>query len=223
LTAMALRTSSIRLGTLVTPVPRRHIAKLAREVSTLDRLANGRMILGAGAGYALLPDYSAFGDVTDARVRAARLDEGLEVLAALWSGDPVEHRGSHFTVSTEGFAPPVQRPRVPVWTAATHSTVTPIARAARWDGMICAARYGLEVEAADVQEMVAAVTGHRAEAGHCGPFDVIRFGQTADASDVTTVSACEQAGATWWMEYTFPTLTTLAQTRERLHKGPPRL
>lgn len=222
LTAMALRTSSIRLGTLVTPVPRRHIAKLAREVSTLDRLAGGRLIFGAGAGYALLPDYSAFGDVTDPKERAAKLDEGLDVLSALWSGEPVEHQGAHFTVSTEGFAAPVQQPRVPVWTAATHSAVRPIARAARWDGMICAAQYGLDVEAADVRDMVSAVQGHRADAGRSGPFDVIRFGQTSDAADIATVSACEEAGATWWMEYTFPTITTLAQTRARLHLGPPR-
>lgn len=222
LTAMALRTTSIRLGTLVTPVPRRHIAKLAREVSTLDRLSKGRMILGAGAGYALLPDYAAFGDTADARARAAKLDEGLDVLAALWSGDSVEHRGIHFTVSTAGFAPPVQRPRVPIWTAATLGSVKPLARAARWDGMIAAAQYGLEVEAGDLAKMVTAVEARRADAGTSGPFDIIRFGQTTEAADVATVAACEEAGATWWMEYTFPTITTLEQTRARLRLGPAR-
>ena len=91
--AMAVRTERIRLGPLVTPVPRRHIAKLAREVITLDHLWNGRVFLGVGAGYASLPDYAAFGDGADARVRAAELDEGLEVLAELMSGNPVQHHG----------------------------------------------------------------------------------------------------------------------------------
>ncbi|MGV0745882.1 LLM class flavin-dependent oxidoreductase [Mycolicibacterium sp. XJ870] len=220
LAAMAMRTQRLRLGPLVTPVPRRHIAKLAREVSTLDQLSGGRVIFGAGAGYALLPDYAAFGDATDATQRAAKLDEGLDVLADLWSGAAVGHQGQFFNVTTDGFAPPVQRPRVPVWTAATHGASKPIARAAKWDGMICAAQYGLEVEPADLRDMVATVTKIR---GETTDFDVIRFGQTAGGDDIATVAACADAGATWWMEYTFPTITTLEATRERLHAGPPRL
>lgn len=220
LAAMALATDRIRIGTLVTPIPRRHIAKLAREVSTLDQLSHGRVILGAGAGYAALPDYSAFGDDGDAKQRAAKLDEGLDVLAALWSGKPVDHSGPNFTVKTEGFAPPVQRPRVPVWTAATLAATKPLARAARWDGMICADRYGLEVEPADLHNMVRAVKTLRRE--HDSTFDIIRFGQTAHAADHATVTACAEAGATWWMEYTFPTIDSLEATRERLHAGPAR-
>jgi alkanesulfonate monooxygenase SsuD/methylene tetrahydromethanopterin reductase-like flavin-dependent oxidoreductase (luciferase family) len=219
LTAMALCTERIRLGTLVTPIPRRHIAKLAREVGTLDRLSHGRVVLGAGSGYTALPDYSAFGDSADAAQRAAKLDEGLEVLAALWSGDPVDHRGRHFTVTTDGFAPPTQRPRVPVWIAATLATSKPLARAARWDGMVCADKYGLEVAPESLGTMLDAVKARRV---HDEPFDVIRFGQTLHANDVTTVKACAEAGATWWIEYTFPTITTLEQIRERLHQGPPR-
>lgn len=72
LTAMAMRTERIVLGPLVTPVPRRHITKLAREVITLDHLSGGRVVLGVGAGYPHLPDYTAFGDDGDASVRGAR-------------------------------------------------------------------------------------------------------------------------------------------------------
>jgi alkanesulfonate monooxygenase SsuD/methylene tetrahydromethanopterin reductase-like flavin-dependent oxidoreductase (luciferase family) len=220
LTAMALRTERIRLGTLVTPVPRRHIAKLAREVSTLDQLSGGRLIFGAGAGYSALPDYSAFGDSADPVERAAQLDEGLTVLNALWSGGPVKHTGEHFTVSTDGFTPPLQRPRPPVWTAATLAARKPLARAARWDGLICADKYGLEVEPDALHIMVERVAAQRTDDR---PFDVIRFGHTLDADDTATVTACAQAGATWWMEYTFPIVTTLEHTRQRLHRGPPRV
>src|SRR5262245_2261037 len=109
LTAMALRTQRIRLGPLVTPVPRRHIAKLAREVITLDHLSGGRVVLGVGAGFPGLPDYGAFGDSGDPKIRAARLDEGLEVLTALWSGEPVKHHGVYYRVECGAFSRPCRR------------------------------------------------------------------------------------------------------------------
>ena len=136
LVAMAVRTERIRLGPLVTPVPRRHIAKLAREVITLDHLWNGRVILGVGAGYASLPDYAAFGDGADARVRAAELDEGLEVLAELMSGNPVQHHGEHYQVECSAFQPSLQRPHVPLWVAASWPSKKPLERAAQWDGVV---------------------------------------------------------------------------------------
>lgn len=220
LTVMALATERIRLGTLVTPVPRRHIAKLAREISTLDQLSGGRVVFGAGAGYAGLPDYAAFGDSADPAERAAQLDEGLELLSALLSGAPVDHRGTFFHVSTTGFAPSLQRPRVPVWIAATRGAKKPLERAARWDGMICADTYGLEIDSDGLRTMVNAVAARRPPGA---PFDVIRFGHTDDAGDVATVEACARAGATWWMESSFPALTTIDDVRQRLREGPPRV
>jgi alkanesulfonate monooxygenase SsuD/methylene tetrahydromethanopterin reductase-like flavin-dependent oxidoreductase (luciferase family) len=220
LAAMAVSTRHIRLGPLVTPVPRRHIVKLAREISTLDHLSQGRLIFGAGAGYSALPDFTAFGDSPDPVLRAGRLDEGLDVLAALSSGDPVDHKGAHFSVSTEGLSGPLQRPRVPVWIAATRAAQKPLRRAARWDGLICSDRYGLEVEPDDVRAMVATVEQDRSQGG---AFDVVRFGRTAGPDDRATAYGCAEAGATWWMEYTFPAITSLDETRARLHLGPPRI
>jgi luciferase-like monooxygenase len=94
LTAAALATRRIRLGTAVTPVARRRPSKLAREVTTLDRLTGGRMILGAGLGDPVAGEYGSFGDTTDTRVLAERLDEGLHALDLLWSGEPVTYRGN---------------------------------------------------------------------------------------------------------------------------------
>lgn len=218
LAAMAIATSTVRLGTLVTPVPRRHVAKLAREVSTLDQLSAGRVTFSAGAGYAALPDYSAFGDSGTGVERAARLDEGLTVLDQLWRGNALEHNGSHYRISTDGFSPTVQRPRVPIWTAATKSATKPLARAARWDGMICADQYGLEVEPGDLKAMIAKVATLR-DPGE--PFDVVRFGRTAGPQDSAVVRACREAGATWWMEYTFPQITDIDEVRKRVRQGPP--
>jgi Luciferase-like monooxygenase len=72
-------------------VARRRPAKLAREVATLDRLTGGRTILGVGLGAPVDDEYASFGDTTDTRVLAERLDEGLHALGLLWSGEPVTY------------------------------------------------------------------------------------------------------------------------------------
>jgi alkanesulfonate monooxygenase SsuD/methylene tetrahydromethanopterin reductase-like flavin-dependent oxidoreductase (luciferase family) len=77
LTAAALATSRLRLGTLVTPVARRRPQQLARQVATLDALSGGRVIFGAGLGGPIEDEYGSFGEPTDPIVLASRLDEGL--------------------------------------------------------------------------------------------------------------------------------------------------
>lgn len=86
LAAVAATTRRIRLGTMVTPLARRRIIKLARETVTLDRLSSGRLTLGLGLGGDAGREFSAFGDPTEARPHAEVLDEGVKVLTALWSG-----------------------------------------------------------------------------------------------------------------------------------------
>src|SRR5579875_891057 len=70
LTAAALATSRIKLGTLVTPVARRRPHQLARQVATLDALSGGRVIFGAGLGGPIEDEFGSFGDSTDARLLA---------------------------------------------------------------------------------------------------------------------------------------------------------
>jgi alkanesulfonate monooxygenase SsuD/methylene tetrahydromethanopterin reductase-like flavin-dependent oxidoreductase (luciferase family) len=138
--ALATATSRVRLGTAVTPVPRRRPAKLAREVATLDHLSGGRAVLGVGLGNPP-QEYTAFGESAKPADLASRLDEGLEVLAGLWSGEPFSHDGTHETVDGAQFLPvPVQGPRPPVWVACLSPPgAGPVARAARWDGAVLAA------------------------------------------------------------------------------------
>src|SRR5438067_2363908 len=93
LAAMAMRTERIRLGTTVTPLSRRRPWKLARETVTLDHLSNGRLILGVGLGDVNDPGFTRMGEVTDAKQRARILDEALDVLVGLWSGQPFNHHG----------------------------------------------------------------------------------------------------------------------------------
>ncbi|MCI0397930.1 MAG: LLM class flavin-dependent oxidoreductase, partial [Chloroflexi bacterium] len=140
LAAMAMRTKRIRLGTMVTPLARRRPWKVAREVVTLDHLSNGRVILGVGLGdtgesVGSDSSFTHFGEVMDARQRAAMLDEALEVMAGLWRGEPFRYDGRYYQVKEMTFLPrPVQRPRIPIWVGGGWPLKGPARRAARWDG-----------------------------------------------------------------------------------------
>lgn len=87
LSAIAVATSTLTLGTCVTPLVRRRVWKVAAEAMTVDRLSRGRLVLGVGLGDGGSKDFGAVGELTDAQQRAIALDESLDVLAALWSGD----------------------------------------------------------------------------------------------------------------------------------------
>jgi alkanesulfonate monooxygenase SsuD/methylene tetrahydromethanopterin reductase-like flavin-dependent oxidoreductase (luciferase family) len=88
--AVATRTTTLRIGTLVTPIPRRRPWKLAKEVITLDHVSHGRAVLGVGLGAPADLEYGAFGEATSAKVRAARLDEALPLLDAFLRGGYVD-------------------------------------------------------------------------------------------------------------------------------------
>ena len=121
LAAIATATERIRFGPMVTPLARRRPVKVARETATLDRLSGGRLTLGVGLGSdRFASEFSITGEELDDRRRARMLDESLEILAAAWSGEPVHHRGEHYTVAGMRFLPrPVQTPGVPVGSPGT--------------------------------------------------------------------------------------------------------
>jgi len=231
LTAAALATDRIRLGTAITPVARRRPAKLAREVTTLDRLTGGRMILGAGLGAPISDEYGTFGDTTDPRVLAERLDEGLHALDLLWSGEPVTYRGNQITIDDVAFLPtPVQRPRVPVWIGGLWPNKAPMRRAARWDGAIPAMD---EMETAHppdvsvVKELVRFLHGCRAENGLANePFDIVIGGVSPTGrAGRDLVGPLADLGITWWDER-MPWGDDLERADpilRRIEQGPPRV
>jgi alkanesulfonate monooxygenase SsuD/methylene tetrahydromethanopterin reductase-like flavin-dependent oxidoreductase (luciferase family) len=135
LTAAALATTRIKLGPMVTPLPRRRSQQVARQVATLDNLSGGRVVFGAGLGGPIEDEHGSFGEPTDPRLLAAMLDEGLGLLDRYWSGRPVTHDGAHYRVDDVTLLPtPVQRPRVPVWIGGDWPRRRPMRRAAHWDG-----------------------------------------------------------------------------------------
>src|SRR5215831_21222587 len=96
--AVAARTARIRIGILVNVLARRRAGKVARESVTLDRLSRGRLVFGAGLG-SRAEEFTAFGEPGQAKQRAARLDESLDLVDALWTGEPVTFRGEHLTAT----------------------------------------------------------------------------------------------------------------------------
>jgi alkanesulfonate monooxygenase SsuD/methylene tetrahydromethanopterin reductase-like flavin-dependent oxidoreductase (luciferase family) len=159
LVAIATATEQLRLGPMITPLARRRPAKVARETATLDRLSGGRLTLGVGLGSDRFgSELSKTGEQLDDRLRGQMLDEALEILTAAWSGEPVHHRGQHYTVEGIQFlSRPVQQPGVPVWVAGFPGNVKPLRRAARHDGFFPA-----NLEHPDqLAEIVAAITDLR--------------------------------------------------------------
>jgi alkanesulfonate monooxygenase SsuD/methylene tetrahydromethanopterin reductase-like flavin-dependent oxidoreductase (luciferase family) len=205
LTAAALATTRIQLGPLVTPVPRRRPQQLARQVSTLDNLSDGRVIFGAGLGGPIEDEYGSFGEPTDPKLLAERLDEGLDLLERYWSGEPVTHHGRHYDVDDVTLLPtPVQRPRVPVWIGGFWPSRPPMRRAARWDGAVPlfeSAKHGHPPPVDEVRDLVAYVRSHR-DSDPERPFEVVLGGPSptgaADARDL--LGPLIEAGATWWDE-----------------------
>ena len=195
--ALAARTERVRLGTLVTPVARRRPWKLARETVTLDHLSGGRVVFGVGLGYPPDADFELVGEDPDDRVRAAKLDEGLEVLTRLWSGESFDFEGEHLHVRETEFHPtPLQRPRIPIWVAGMWPNRAPFRRAARFDGVVPIGldEHGLpaSLSSGELAEVVAYVREHRTTEE---PFEVVHGG----APDPSAIAASEAAGATWYL------------------------
>lgn len=115
LMAAADATTELRVGTLVFANDYRHPAFLAKEAATIDRLSGGRLEFGLGAGW-MTTDYESTGIPLDpASVRIERLEEALQVITALWSGEPVEHHGRFYDVTGLTGSPlPAQRPHPPI-------------------------------------------------------------------------------------------------------------
>jgi alkanesulfonate monooxygenase SsuD/methylene tetrahydromethanopterin reductase-like flavin-dependent oxidoreductase (luciferase family) len=222
--AIAMSTERIRFGPMVTPLPRRRPWKVAREAVSLDYLSNGRLILPVGSGYAgiIEEEFAQFGEETDARVRAAMFDEGLQVLAGLWSGEPFVFDGTYYHLRETVFLPtPVQRPRIPIWVAATWPHKATFRRAARWDG-VRVVKYGGALTPDDVREMVAYIAEHRD--GNAS-FDVVVGGalpqdDPTKASEI--VGTFADAGATWWIGSVGMRSGGIERSRRLIEQGPPR-
>src|SRR3989441_4243139 len=210
LASIATSTERVRLGTAVTPVARRRPQVLAHQVATLDNLSGGRAIFGAGLGGST-SEFGKFGEPTDAKVRAAMLDEGLELLRRLWSGEEVTHRGEHYTVEGVTLAPTPLQERLPIWIGGNRPAS--LRRAARWDGWLAdgADPTGMTLSPDDIARSIATI-------GRSDQYDVTVLGE----SDRMDPTAYANAGATWWLENLHDRRGAFDEVLALVQKGPPR-
>jgi alkanesulfonate monooxygenase SsuD/methylene tetrahydromethanopterin reductase-like flavin-dependent oxidoreductase (luciferase family) len=227
LTAAALATSRLRLGTLVTPVARRRPEQLARQVATLDALSGGRVIFGAGLGGPIEDEFASFGDTTDPVVLASRLDEGLKLLSRYWSGETVDHDGPNYRVRQTALLPAtVQRPRPPVWIAGYWPNRRPMRRAAEWDGAVPlfkTAGHGQAPSPNEVRDLAGYIAQQRGDRAS-ETFDIIVGGVSEPSAAAELLTPLQQAGATWWDErqvQTNPDLYGAEAVLRRIEAGPP--
>jgi alkanesulfonate monooxygenase SsuD/methylene tetrahydromethanopterin reductase-like flavin-dependent oxidoreductase (luciferase family) len=230
LAAMAMTTSRVTLGAIVFAPARRRPWKLAREAMTLDRLSGGRLVLPVGLGTLDDQGFGNVGEPTDARARAERLDETLEILEGLWTGEPFGFAGRHYRFRAMTFRPtPIQRPRIPIWVVGAWPHERSMRRTLRWDGIV------VQVNAWDgdpstghepLRDVTTWIRRERAAdpAVADRAFDVVVDGRTpADdpAAAAAITGAHAAAGATWWTEVDW-SAASLADLERRIDAGPPR-
>jgi alkanesulfonate monooxygenase SsuD/methylene tetrahydromethanopterin reductase-like flavin-dependent oxidoreductase (luciferase family) len=225
--AFAGVTQRVILGAIIHPLPRRKPWEVARQAVTVDRLSNGRLVLAVGLGALDDAGVTGFGEPQERRVRAERLDESLEILAGLWSGEPYEFHGRHYDFPGPlAFRPtPVQRPRIPIWVVGAWPSKRSMSRVVRYDGLL---PYWLPktegLSRPETPDQLAEMRDWIAARRDLEGFDIIMEGATSADDAAAAAAAVEPwaaAGATWWIESDWSTWDP-AVMRRRIEAGPPR-
>ena len=183
----------MRIGPAITPLPRRRPHRFAREAVSLDHLSSGRLVLGVGLGVNTDGEMSRFGEDADNRILAEKLDEALDLVLALWSGNEVSHAGTYYKAEGVAFLPrPLQQPRPPLLGAASGTgRPRPLKRAARLDGLFPAD--GTPERLGPMLDLVAR------ERGTLDGFDAVL--PAFPGSDMDKFAS---AGATWALWHFYP-------------------
>jgi len=210
LAAAATVTKKIRLGTMVIPVPLRRPWKIASESVALDRLSDGRLILGLGTG-AVWMGWQGFPDeITDTRARAEMLSETVDILTKLYQRKPFDYKGQHYslklTLVDEVHYPPkpVQQPRIPIWVPGIWPRRKSMRRVLACDGLLPLKmnenREFEQVTPGDLGEIKAFIEANRTLTT---PFDYVVEGKLS-ALDIgqrrEMTAEWSEAGATWFIE-----------------------
>jgi probable F420-dependent oxidoreductase len=156
LTWAAAYTSRVGLGTSVLVLPMRHPLPLAKELATLQNLSAGRLILGAGVGW-MEAEFAALGVPFNERGR--RMDEGIALMRAVWSDDPVTFptRWIAAEVDSMRMMPKPVKP-IPIWIGGTSEPA--LKRAARCDGW-----HGSRANPQQAKPLVARLRAERPDPG----------------------------------------------------------
>jgi hypothetical protein len=231
LSAAAMVTSRIKLGTMIIPVPLRRPWKIASESLALDHLSGGRLILGLGAG-AVWMGWQAFPDeATDTKARTEMLDECIDILTLLYQRKQFDYDGKHFhlrlsQMDLQHYPPqPIQQPRIPLWVPGIWPRMKSMRRILKCDGLLPQKMdekgQFVEYTPDDLRQMKAYIDTNRTLTT---PFDYVVEGQTAGldpAGARAKLLPWIEAGATWWIEGLWQESTE--KIKERIQQGPPRL
>lgn len=214
LSAIAIETERVTIGPLVTPLPRRRPHKVSREALTIDHLSKGRLVLGVGLGWPPKNEYGAFGEPVDLKTRAKMLDEALEIITGLWSGQSVNIQGEYYQAEDVAFHPtPYNKSGIPIWTGGTWPRKGPFRRAAKYNGIV---PQGTQ-DGQKFMDMMNYVNRFRNPEHH---FDwVCSSGYISSNKRNELVSEFNDVGATWYIE-SWGTQSFEKQIR-RVKRGPP--
>ena len=221
LASIAMRTSKIRIGPMVTPIPRRRPWKLARETISLDYLSNGRLTLAVGLGGPPEREFEKFGEISDTKIRAEMLDEGLEILKGLWNTEPFNYEGTHYQIHDVVFnPPPIQYPRIPIWIGCKWQNKKPLKRAAKWEGVFPIPHKGETITPENLRTIVNYIETYR---DRDSDFDVALADHDGSRTP-QSLAAYQRAGLTWWIQRIHsPWFNSLDEVRTHIQKGPPSL
>lgn len=225
LAGVASSTERLVLGLMVAALPRQLPWEVAKRALTLHQLSGGRFVLGAGLG-SMPEEYTSFGSEPDARVRAERLDEALEVITRLWRDESVTYEGHHFRLEDAALRPRLHNDEhIPIWIGGRWPNRPPFRRAARWDGLFATHSSYAKGDTMLPDELAAAVQfANSYREPTTTPLDVAVEGAspTDAALAWNRVVPYRQAGVTWWVEALGWWRGNVDEARRRVAAGPPR-
>lgn len=226
LTAMALQTQQIRIGTMLTAPARRRPWELAQETFTVAQISGGRLIMAIGLGAA--QDDAGFyrvGEPMDRRARAQKMDECMQIVAGLWRGERVSLQGAYYQVDGLKLLEPNEQQPIPVWVVGAWPKMQSMRRTLRWQGVMPANMQDgnwAPVTTDDVREIHRFVQQERT---NTGDFEIVIEGETPGADRAAAAARLApliEAGLTWWIETMWRDGVTTDAVRERIRQGPPR-
>ncbi len=223
LAAIACNTEKIQIGPLIVPLPRRRPWKVAREAISVDHLSRGRLILGVGIGAPPDVEFEYFGEGSNTKTRAEMLDESLDIITGLWSGEKFSYKGKHYELEEMTFLPkPKKESGIPIWVGGGYPFKAPFRRAARYDGVTPVNSNWPDFLMPDHLEKILEIV--KTERGTLKNYDVVVCGDTTgtdSTSDRATIESWAEVGATWWQENISGMRAGIDDLRERVRAGPP--
>ena len=217
LSLVAVNTEKIRIGTTVTPLARRRPQKIAKEIVTLDHISNGRFTLGIGLGNE--KEFVAYGESFIPRETAEKLDESVEILRLLWSGEQVDYKGKHYQIKAQHLPTPVQN-QIPIWVGGKWPNKAPFRRAAKYQGVFpLKVGDGDGLTDQDYSDILEYIEKH---GGDLKNYDVVMTVYSeGDPEKDKWMNAYRKAGVNWFIDCLDPGRGSVEELFDRIKRGPP--